>query len=103
MPVHFQASLTKAGKSLVLECVSDYGEARVVGVRTEAEDMDESQLYQGPDFVELDETLQESFSVFLKEELGVNDDVASFIAMQSDYVEQNQYVQFLKDAQSIIE
>jgi len=103
MPVHFQVTLNKAGNSLVLECLSDYGAARVVGVRTEVEDMDESQLYQGPDFVELDETLQESFSVFLKAELGVNDDVASFIAMQSDYVEQKNYVQFLKDAQSIIE
>eukprot|EP00526_Cylindrotheca_closterium_P000956 CAMPEP_0113630666 /NCGR_PEP_ID=MMETSP0017_2-20120614/15935_1 /TAXON_ID=2856 /ORGANISM="Cylindrotheca closterium" /LENGTH=241 /DNA_ID=CAMNT_0000541143 /DNA_START=10 /DNA_END=735 /DNA_ORIENTATION=+ /assembly_acc=CAM_ASM_000147 len=102
-PVHFQVTLSKAGKSLILECLSDYGEARVVGVQTETEEMEESQQYQGPDFVELDEGLQESFSMFLKEELAVDDDVASFIAMQSDYTEQTQYVRFLKDAQSIIE
>ncbi|KAL3926206.1 MAG: hypothetical protein SGBAC_013564 [Bacillariaceae sp.] len=104
MPVHFQVTLSKAGKSLILECLSDYGEARVVGVRTESEEIVESQLnYQGPDFVELDESLQQSFSMFLKEDLAVDDDVASFIAMQSDYVEQTNYVQFLKDAQSVIE
>lgn len=103
MPVHFQVTLSKAGKSLILECLSDYGEARVVGVRTESEEIEESQLYQGPDFVELDESLQQSFSMFLKEDLAVDDDVASFIAMQSDYIEQTHYVQFLKDAQSIIE
>ncbi|CAJ1957747.1 unnamed protein product [Cylindrotheca closterium] len=103
MPVHFQVTLSKAGKSLILECLSNCGEASVVGVRTEAEDIEESELYQGPEFVELDESLQESFSMFLKEELAVDDDVAIFIAMQSDYIEQSQYLQFLKDVQSIIE
>ena len=98
MPVHFQVTLTKAEKSLILECLSNSGEARVVGLRTEAEDMEESELYQGPEFVELAGIIL----MFLKEELVMDDDVASFIAMQSDYVEQSQYVQFLKDAQSII-
>lgn len=102
-PIHFQVTLNKVGKCLVLECLSDCGEARVVGVRTTAEDVEESQLYQGPDFVELDETLQESFLCFLREELAVDDEVASFIAMYSDYREQMQYVQFLKDVQSIID
>ena len=103
LPVHFTVTVSKAGKSLVFDCLSDYGEAKVVGVRTTSSDVaDEENLYQGPDFVELDEGLQEAFAIYLEEELSINSDVAAFIAMYSDYKEQMQYVQFLKDAQSIV-
>jgi Mitochondrial glycoprotein len=58
--------------------------------------------YQGPEFSELAEDLQDAFVGFLEEELGVTDDVAAFIAMQADYQEQCQYVKFLEDAKNIV-
>ena len=59
-------------------------------------------LYQGPDFTELAEDLQDAFHTYLEEEVGVNKDVAAFISMYTDYKEQCQYVQFLEDAQNIL-
>jgi complement component 1 Q subcomponent-binding protein len=103
LPVHFTVTVSKAGKSLVLECLSDFGQAKVVGVQTSSSDVEDSNLYQGPDFVELDENVQEAFAVYLEEELSVGNDVAAFIVMYSDYKEQMQYVQFLKDVQAIVE
>lgn len=103
LPVHFTVTFSKAGKSLELDCLSDSGQAKVVGIRTTSSDVDDSSLYQGPDFAELDESLQHAFSGYLEQELSVDKDVAAFIAMYSDYKEQMQYVQFLKDVQAIVE
>jgi complement component 1 Q subcomponent-binding protein len=75
----------------------------LAGVQTSSSDVEDSNLYQGPDFLELDENVQEAFAVYLEEELSVDNDVAAFIAMYSDYKEQMQYVQFLKDVQAIVE
>ena len=110
--VQFCVTVSKAGKTLVLNCVSEYGEARIESVMTSNATPEavhanqgnspERSQYQGPEFTELAEDLQEAFGAFLESDCGVNSDVASFIAMFSDYREQMQYVQFLKDAQSII-
>jgi len=110
--VQFCVTVSKAGKTLVLNCMSEYGEARIDNVMTSSSspeaihanqgNLPERSQYQGPEFSELAEDLQEAFTVFLEKECGVNSDVASFIAMYSDYREQSLYVQFLKDAHSII-
>lgn len=52
--------------------------------------------------MELAEELQDALAVYLDEECGVNSDVATFIAMFTDYREEIQYVNFLKQAQSIV-
>jgi complement component 1 Q subcomponent-binding protein len=110
--VQFCVTVSKAGKTLVLNCISEYGEARIESVLTSSTtpeavhanqgNLPERAQYQGPEFTELAEDLQEAFTAYLESECGVNSDVASFIAMFSDYREQQQYVQFLKDTQSII-
>ncbi len=110
--VQFCVTVSKAGKTLVVNCLSEYGEARIESVMTSASTPDavhanqgnlpEKSQYQGPEFSELAEDLQEAFAVYLEGECGVNSDVASFVAMYSDYREQSQYAQFLKDVQSII-
>jgi complement component 1 Q subcomponent-binding protein len=102
LPIRFTVSSSKAGKSLVLDCLSELGQARIVGVKITTLDADEDNAYQGPDFAELDEDLQDAYHSYLKEELAVTSDIAVFIAMTSDYKEQMQYVQFLKDSQSIV-
>jgi complement component 1 Q subcomponent-binding protein len=110
-PVRFTVTLSKAGKTLVISCLSEFGIAKIDSVvsTTSAPDVVhanqgvlEKTEYQGPDFLELAEDLQDAFAVFLEDECNVNSDVATFVAMYTDYKEQMQYAQFLKDAQSII-
>ena len=110
-PVRFTVTLTKAGKTLLFNCISELGMPKIEGVASTTASPDvvhanqgalEKSLYQGPDFFELAEDLQDAMTVFLEDECYVDSDVATFVAMHTDYKEQMQYAQFLKDAQSII-
>lgn len=111
-PVRFCVTTTKAGKTLIINCISEYGEAKVESVMITSSlpdsihanqgNLPEKKQYQGPDFLELAEDLQEAFMNYLEDDCMVNSDVAAFVAMYTDYKEQTQYAQFLKDAQSII-
>ena len=111
--VRFAVTVTKAGKTLTMQCLSEYGACNIETISTTTNtDPDtihsnngvptDKTLYQGPEFGELAEDLQEAFGVYLDETCGVNGDVAAFIAMYADYKEQLHYVKFLKDAQSIV-
>ena len=111
--VRFAVTVTKAGKTLTMQCLSEYGAVTIETISTTTNtDPDtihanngvpaDKTLYQGPEFGELAEDLQEAVGVYLDETCGVNGDVAAFIAMYADYKEQLHYVKFLKDAQSIV-
>jgi complement component 1 Q subcomponent-binding protein, mitochondrial len=109
--VQFTVTVTKAGKSLVFACISEYGACKIEGVSTtvaSAETVHDNQgtlakkEYQGPDFMELDQELQEQLHVYLEEEVGVNNDVAAFIGMFSDYREEACYMNWLKETQTIL-
>jgi complement component 1 Q subcomponent-binding protein, mitochondrial len=107
--VRFTVTATKAGKSLVLICVSEDSVAYIKNALMADSDVDaihntgvDTTGYQGPEFSELAEDLQDAFVGFLEEELGVTDDVAAFIAMQADYQEQCQYVKFLENAKNVV-
>lgn len=110
-PVRFTVTSSKAGKTLVMWCLSEGGVAVVEGLAvSNADDADKifadgipSSAYQGPEYTELPEDVQLAFTDLLQTDLGVNSDVAVFIAMFADYKEQNQYVKFLTQVQSIIE
>jgi complement component 1 Q subcomponent-binding protein len=110
-PVRFQVIATKAGKSFVYTCISEDATACIQSVAITTEDIDTiltntavmGNEYQGPDFEELAEDLQDAFSVYLTEDVGLNEDVASFVAMYADYKEQTKYVEFLKDAQALLD
>lgn len=111
-PVRFCVTVSKAGKTFVVNCVSDHGELKIETVVTTASTADEihanqgdlvdDNQYEGPDFLELAEDLQEAVFTYLEQECGVDADVVAFVTMYADYKEQQQYVQFLKDVQSII-
>jgi complement component 1 Q subcomponent-binding protein len=109
-PVRFTLTATKAGKTLVLTCLSEDATVRIQSAAITTEDIEEiqknagvgSSQYQGPDFTELAEDLQDAFHGYLEEDVGMNEDVASFVAMYADYKEQTQYVQFLKDATALL-
>jgi complement component 1 Q subcomponent-binding protein, mitochondrial len=109
--VQFSVTITKAGKSLVFACFSEYGSCKIQGVSTTGTAVDTihdnqgtlaKSEYQGPDFLELAEELQDQLLIYLEEECGVNADVAAFIAMFSDYREQACYVNWLKETQNIV-
>jgi complement component 1 Q subcomponent-binding protein len=110
-PIRFTVVATKAGKSLVLTCISEDSTARIQSVAITKEDAVsimknsgvDSNQYQGPDFDELAEDLQDAFFGYLYKDVGLNEDVASFIAMYAYYKEQTHYVEFLKDAQDLLD
>jgi complement component 1 Q subcomponent-binding protein, mitochondrial len=110
-PVRFTVTITKAGKTLTFACLSDNGLVNIEGVSTCLSSPEsihatqgalEKTLYQGPDFMELAEDLQDAMAIYLEEECRITSDVAAFVAMYSDYKEQLSYVQFLKTMQSIV-
>ena len=111
-PVRFTVTISKAGKTFVVQCLSEYGSTVIETVCTTTKTSPdvlhaqsgvvEKSQYQGPEYSELAEDLQDAIAEYLEEECSVNSDVATFVAMYSDYKEQLQYMQFLKHAQSII-
>jgi complement component 1 Q subcomponent-binding protein len=111
-PVRFTVTVAKAGKTMVFYCLSEFGQLTISGMANTSnltpdvvhaqQGVLEKNDYQGPEFIELAEDLQDALGVYLEEECGVNSDVATFVAMYADYKEQNLYVQFLKDAQAIL-
>lgn len=109
--VGFTVTIAKAGKALVFKCVSDEGRAKIQGVATTTTTPESIHAglgvwdkvgYQGPEFEELAEDLQETMEAYLEEACMVDSNVATFVSMYSDYKEQTQYVKFLQDAQSVI-
>lgn len=109
-PVRFTVTTSKAGKTLVMWCLSEQGEASVEGLAVSTADADaifsngiNASSYQGPEFSELPEDVKDAFTDFLRTDCGVNSDVAAFIAMQADSKEQSQYVRFLNQVQAIIQ
>lgn len=107
----FRVSVAKAGQCLVFDCVSDEGETNIEGLVVKDGDDDTpisvsgadklENLYQGPEFSELAEDLQETLANYLREECGIDSDVATFVAMYSDFKEQSEYVSWLKGVHAI--
>lgn len=109
-PVRFTVAASKAGKTLIMWCLSEAGEASVEGLAVTTADADsifsngiDASAYQGPEFSELPEDVKDAFTDFLHSDCGVNSDVAAFIAMHADWKEQTQYVRFLNQVQGIIQ
>lgn len=115
-PVRFTVTVTKAGgKTLAFTCLSEDATVRIQSVsiladvspdafHTKSGGVLDSYQYQGPEFNELAEDLQEAFHTYLMSEydIGITEDVASFVSMYTDYREQMEYVKFLDDAKSIL-
>lgn len=114
--VRFGVTVSKGGKTVVLQCRSGGdGEISVEGVTVRDGESEDALLalaggenlnaakYQGPEFTELAEDLQESFQEYVVQECGVDEDVAAFIAMYADYREQAEYVTWMKTAIDILD
>mmetsp|Transcript_26111 Transcript_26111/g.34300 ORF Transcript_26111/g.34300 Transcript_26111/m.34300 type:complete len:254 (-) Transcript_26111:191-952(-) len=59
-------------------------------------------LYEGPEFDELDPSLQEAFIQYL-EERGINSNLGAWVVMYADYKEQREYMNWLEKVQSFVE
>merc|ERR1712151_1238328 len=95
------------GSGLAFFCSTQTGEDHryVIGnVKTfaSAEEKDSMSGYNGPEFEDLDDTLQEAFDEYLAE-VGMSGEICDFIDATALDKEQREYVQWLKKAQSFLE
>lgn len=112
--VRFAVTVSKGGQTVVVQCRAAEGELDIESVAVREGDAESalvalaggeqlnSALYQGPEFSELAEELQEAFHTYIEKECGVDEDVTAFIAMYSDYREQEEYVSWMKTAKSVL-
>mmetsp|Transcript_806 Transcript_806/g.1277 ORF Transcript_806/g.1277 Transcript_806/m.1277 type:complete len:281 (-) Transcript_806:126-968(-) len=114
--VRFGVTISKGGKTVVLQCrcggdgdisvesaaVRD-GESEGVLMALAGGENLNAALYQGPEFTELAEDLQESFQEYVVKECGIDEDVAAFISMYADYREQVEYVTWMKTAIDVLD
>jgi len=96
----------KSGGGLVFYCATQSGEDHrfVIGnVKTFASDVEKDNVtsYNGPEFEDLDDKLQEAFDEYLAE-LGLNSEICDFIDAMAVDKEQREYVRWLKTAQKIV-
>lgn len=112
----FGVTVSKGGKTVVLQChcgadgdisvesvnVRDGETESVLAALAAGKEMNRA-LYQGPEFNELAEDLQESFKQYVVNECGIDKDVAAFISMYADYREQVEYVNWMKTAVDILD
>ena len=98
----------KAGeRGLIYYCQTTAGEGHrymIGNVRSfaSAAERDAPTAYNGPDFEDLDETLQESFDEFLSE-AGITDEVCNFVDASAMDKEQREYMRWLKNVESFIQ
>lgn len=109
--VRFTLTVQKAGRTMVMNCVSVEANAVVETVAVTTEDVEKihasgkvsDKLYQGPQFDELAEDLQEAFTQFVQTDCGVHTNVSAFISMYADFKEQEEYIRWLKQVQGILD
>jgi len=97
----------KSGAGLTFYCSTQAGEDHryVIGMVKAfdtAEEKDNVTSYNGPDFEDLDDKLQESFDEYLAE-LGMSSEVCDFIDAMAMDKEQREYVRWLKNVQKFME
>ena len=94
-------------RGLIFYCQSAAGEGHrymIGNVRSfaNAAERDSTTSYNGPDFEDLDDSVQEGFDLLLSES-GVNDEVCDFIDASAMDKEQREYMRWLKNVDSFIQ
>merc|ERR1719327_2516373 len=96
----------KSGAGLIFYCCTQSGEDHryIIGnVKTfaAAEEKDSVSSYNGPEFEDLDDKLQEAFDEYLAE-IGMNTEVCDFIDAMALDKEQREYVRWLNTAKKFL-
>jgi complement component 1 Q subcomponent-binding protein len=124
--VRFAVVIRKAGKSMVVTCLTEEAEIVVESMKMKSDSTgsgsalnftsEDKTGYQGPVVSELAEDVQQSLMDFLQSSpadgdgdgdsnggCGISSDVAAFISMYADHKEQTQYMEWLKSVQSMVQ
>merc|ERR1711988_129438 len=67
-----------------------------------AEEKESVSAYNGPDFEDIDDKLQQSFDEYLAD-MGMNNDVCDFIDAMASDKEQREYIRWLTNCQKFLE
>merc|ERR1711920_681149 len=97
----------KSGAGVTFYCSTQTGEDHryVIGnvkAFSSTEERDSASSYNGPDFEDVDDKLQEAFDEYLAE-VGMNNDVCDFIDATAQDKEQREYVRWLKITKKFLE
>merc|ERR1712014_254980 len=95
------------GSGLMFYCSTQPGEDHryVIGnIRcfSNAEERDSLSAYNGPEFEDLDDKLQEAFDEYLGE-LGMSSEVCDFVDAMAVAKEQREYVRWLKNCETLFD
>lgn len=107
--ITFDVTVSRAGTTLHLHCISEDAKASIesatcsTGDEGDKNKVNFEESFRGPDLEELPENVLESFNEFLTEKCGVDEDVAAFIAMYADYREQAEYLDWLHAVKKVVE
>lgn len=112
-PIRANIVIEKAGSALGVECVvqhaiimiesiTPYPSGEAALANTVEADYKRREIYQGPSFDNLDESVQSSFETYL-EARGINSELADFIAEYSSYRENKEYLNWLKKFRTFVE
>ncbi|KAJ7534481.1 hypothetical protein O6H91_02G049300 [Diphasiastrum complanatum] len=101
--VHMNVSISKGGDKPVLEigCVTTGDDVTIDKVAYVENGSDKELIYDGPEFVELDEELQKQFQRFL-EARGINEDLCDFLMKFMPEKERQEYVRWLKNVEAFV-
>lgn len=102
-----EKSADEGDRGLVFYCSTQAGEDHryVIGsvkVFNSTEEKEGMSMYNGPDFEDLDEKLQEAFDEYLAE-LGLNSELCDFIDATALDKEQREYIHWLKVTKDFLE
>lgn len=96
--IHFEVSIAKKnGDKAVFSCIATHQQPSIVHVNfvpATASDNDSS-LYGGPRYEDLDPAVQGGFQQYLAER-GIDDDLSFFVIQHSRYKEEEEYLHWLK-------
>lgn len=88
-----------------MNCISEDAKASVDGmiIHPNESSLDEIQeMYRGPVLDDLPEDVRDGLDEFLRDDCGVDEDVAAFVAMYSDHREQAEYLSWLNDLNKLV-
>ena len=104
-PLQFEVEITLAGKIMKMACTSEDAVALIDGITitSDASTDKDGESYRGPILEDLPEDIKEEFEHYLREECGVDEDVAAFTAMYADFREQSEYIRWIKEVKKIVE
>ncbi|SCV99876.1 LAFE_0B04456g1_1 [Lachancea fermentati] len=97
--VSFELLMNLQEGTFYVDSVTPYSDAAAALNESAEAEVARELVYHGPPFSNLDEELQESLEVYL-ESRGITDELASFIGTYSEFKENTEYIQWLKNMKS---